>query len=98
MKGAELTHLLDDPRPFVQDRAMASLAKLGKESIPYLKETLGAAPSLEARRNAVWALTRIDRPESLEAIRLALTDASPSVRQVAATNVGLHRDAASRRS
>ncbi|HZK82921.1 MAG TPA: HEAT repeat domain-containing protein, partial [Humisphaera sp.] len=95
MKGAELTHFLDDPRPFVQDRAIASLAKLGKESIPYLKDTLRAGTSVEARRNAVWALTRIDRPESLEAICLALTDASSSVRQVAARNVGLRRDAAS---
>ena len=49
--------------------------------------------SVEARRNAVWALTRIDGPGAREAVRVALADSDASVRQVAVNSAGLRRDA-----
>jgi putative membrane-bound dehydrogenase-like protein len=44
------------------------------------------------RRNAIWTMTQHDGDKAREAVRAALNDPSPSVRQVAASSVGLHRD------
>lgn len=93
MKPAELVRLLDDPRIFVQDRAIARLAKLRAESIPELKTVLENSPSENARRNAVWAMTRINSAEVSAPIRAALADKSPSVRQSAVSSIALRRDA-----
>jgi putative heme-binding domain-containing protein len=93
MKPAELAHLLDDARPFVRDRAIASLAKLQGESVASLRETLAGSTSIDARRNALWALTRIDDSRAREAICAGLSDANAGVRQVAVSSIGLHRDA-----
>lgn len=49
--------------------------------------------SVEARRNAVWALTRIDTPAARDVVRFALADENPSIRQTAVHSVSLHRDA-----
>ena len=49
--------------------------------------------SVETRRGALWALTRIGNPAARAAIREALSDVDPSVRMVAAHCVGLERDA-----
>ena len=85
--------LLDDPRPFVRHRAMARLGKQGKAAIGPLKEVLQKAKSVAARRNAVWALTRIDSAAARAATRTALADDDPTVQQAAAHAAGIHRDA-----
>src|SRR5581483_1319362 len=46
-----------------------------------------------ARRNAVWALCRIEGAEARAAARPALADPAASVRHAAAHAAGLHRDA-----
>jgi putative heme-binding domain-containing protein len=91
--AAELTPMLDDPRPRVRDQVIALLAKTGAEAVPPLK-TIVSSPkhSIEARRNAVWALCRIPIPEARSALRLALADKELSVRLAAAHAVSVERD------
>jgi putative membrane-bound dehydrogenase-like protein len=93
MKPAELSRLLDDARPAVQGRTLHQFARLGSDAVPALNDTVKASGSAEARRNAVWALTRIETPQAREAVRLALSDRDDSVRQAATHSAGLWRDA-----
>ncbi len=86
-----LIGLLDDPRPAVRTRAIAALASEG--AVPPLGEAVSEHGSADVRRNAVWALTRVDTAEARAAVRTALVDGSPSVRQAALHSVALHRDA-----
>jgi putative membrane-bound dehydrogenase-like protein len=93
IEPAALTALLDDPRPAVADRAVATLAARGHGAI----ETLGAAiqggNSVATRRGAVWALARINTPASLDAAIPALDDRAASVRKAAAFSLGMARHA-----
>jgi putative heme-binding domain-containing protein len=89
----ELTPLLDDPRPKVRDRVVALLAKHGAASVKALGAVVrDSRRSVEARRNAVWSLCRIESAEARAGVRLALADPSASVRQAAIHAVGLQRD------
>ncbi|HEY7429013.1 MAG TPA: HEAT repeat domain-containing protein [Gemmataceae bacterium] len=91
---AKLVGLLDDPRTRVQDQVIAQLTRRGPAAVKALAEVVrDPKRSEEARRNAVWALCRIELPEKGTALRPALSDASPSVRQAAVHAFGLHRDA-----
>jgi putative membrane-bound dehydrogenase-like protein len=84
--------LLDDPRWAVRERALREVAMIGAPTLPALNESL-KSDSVTARRNAVWALSRIDGPEARAATRVAFGDKDASVRQVAVNGAGLHRDA-----
>src|SRR5205823_5246233 len=88
----ELTARLDDPRFVVRDRAVQQLGKIG--DLAALGDVLANGSSVRARRNAVWALCRMESPAADAAIRRALGDADMSVRLAAAHAAGLHRDAA----
>ena len=70
----------------------AALAKLGASAVSALAGTVSGSGSLQSRCNAVWALTRIDGADARSAVRTALGDTKPSVRQAAARSAGLHRD------
>jgi len=94
MPPAELARLLDDPRPAVQSRTLHEFARLGGGAVPTLSERVRTSDSAEARRNAVWALTRIQAAEAREAVRLALNDRDAGVRQAALHSAGVWRDAA----
>jgi putative membrane-bound dehydrogenase-like protein len=96
MKPADLAALLGDDRPAVRTRAIHQLGRIGPGAVPVLREAAGAAASVEARRNAVWALTHIDSPEAREAVRAAHDDRDASVRQVAVHSAGIWRDARAR--
>jgi glucose/arabinose dehydrogenase len=90
---ARLAALLDDPRPRVRGRVVARLARLGAPAVPALRAVLGSpARSEQARRNAVWALCRMDGVAARQAVRLALKDKEAGVRQAAAHAAGLARD------
>ncbi len=93
LAAKELVALLDDPRWVVRDRAVDQLGRRRADALPALKEAVAHAPTVRARRNAVWALTRIDDPEARAAVRSALSDNSGSVRLSATNSVGLWRDA-----
>lgn len=85
-----LVQLLDDPRPAVRRRALAALAT--DEAVGALKDALANSPSADIRRNAVWALTRIETDAARSAVRAALSDDQAGVRQAALHSVALHRD------
>ena len=87
--ASDLAARLDDPRPAVRKRAIAALAKRGA-----VDALAGLSGSEEARRNAVWALTRIDAEAARAAVRQALGDESPSVRHAAMHGASVWRDGA----
>jgi putative heme-binding domain-containing protein len=68
------------------------LAVGGDGAIQALRDVLSRRAAVDARRNAVWALTRIDGLPAREAVRLALDDRDESVRHAALHSVGLWRD------
>lgn len=84
--GDELTRLLGDARPVVRRRAIETLAKGNR--LPVNPVTV------EARRNAVWAATRVDLRAARSEVRSALDDEDETVRQAALHSVALWRDRA----
>ena len=92
----ELAGLLDDPRFMVRDRAVHLLGQRGAKAVPVLREVVTGAASTRARRNAVWAATRIETAEARAVVRAALDDEDASVRNTAAHSVGLYRDSAAK--
>ncbi|HXG08904.1 MAG TPA: PVC-type heme-binding CxxCH protein [Gemmataceae bacterium] len=92
MSAADLASLLDDPRPAVRQRAVQALGAKGAEAIAVLERFTAAGPSAEARRNAVWAATRIDHPGARAAVRQALADPDETVRQAALHSISVRRD------
>ena len=94
MAPASLTALLNDERTAVRNRAIRELASRGNNAIAGLSEVLRTSPSADARRNAVWALTRIDGAQARAATTAALSDAEESVRHAAIHAAGLLRDSA----
>ena len=93
LTAGELSALLDDARPAVRRRAIQLLAKKEEVALPALKRSLRPLASVESRRNAVWASTRIDGNKSRALSRKALTDADESVRQAAIHSASVRRDA-----
>ncbi|GIW92362.1 MAG: hypothetical protein KatS3mg110_0403 [Pirellulaceae bacterium] len=92
LSTSELAQLLDDPRPKVQDKAIAKLASQGPTAVAALQAAAGRG-SVQGRANAVWALCRIDHPSARAAVRSALASDQVSVRHVALHAVSLWRDA-----
>jgi putative membrane-bound dehydrogenase-like protein len=93
LSARDLTSLLDDPRFAVRDRAVEALGKRVPPAVEELTQVLRTSGSVTARRNAVWALTRIEGAKAREAVEGALGDDEMSVRLAAAHSAGLHRDA-----
>lgn len=87
----QLTQLLDNERFAVRDRAIRELAIQGSSAVKPLVEVTSSS-SVRARRNAVWALSRIDSSDATQAIRERLEDESASVRQAAAVSLGVRGD------
>jgi putative heme-binding domain-containing protein len=84
MTAEQLVARLDDRRPAVQNRAIARLASIGAASVPPLDRALRTAPMALTRRNAVWALTRINTTPAREAVARALRDRDATVQHAAA--------------
>ncbi len=95
MTPPELARLLDDPRPAVQHRAMATLARRSEGAIAVLARQVAAEQSVTARRNAIWTAARIDRPTAHLVIAAGLIDPDETVRQAACHVGALRRDAGS---
>jgi putative heme-binding domain-containing protein len=86
---------LDDPLPYVRDRALTCLVKLGNRALPDLEKAVADSTGRRApvRIECVWALCRIGTPEALAAAMPALCDPNQSVKTAAIHALGLHRDA-----
>jgi putative membrane-bound dehydrogenase-like protein len=92
LTSRELAGLLDDDRFVVRDRSVDSLSKQGVAAVAVLRDVLNGPGSVRARRNALWALNRIDRDEARAAVRIGLMDKDASVRHTATYLAGLQRD------
>jgi putative membrane-bound dehydrogenase-like protein len=92
MPPPELTKLLDDDRPAVANRAIQELAGQGAGAIAALGDVVRTSRSADSRRNAVWALTRIQTASAREGVRFALNDRDQSVRQAAIHSAAVWRD------
>ncbi len=92
LTNSDLTKSLADERPLVQERAIKELARRGTDSIATLAGVIKIDKSPLARRNAVWALTRIDQGAARAAVREALADTDHEVRQAALNSISLWRD------
>ncbi len=89
-----IVKMLGDSRPAVRKQVTSSLAaNPAKEAVVRMLHEVGANdPSFVLRRNAVWALTRIDHPTARAEVVGFLGDPDETVRQAAAHSVGLWRD------
>ncbi len=89
---AALAKLLEDPRPFVVDRAMAALVKRGESAVAPLVELRCKSFNMDARCAAVWCLFRVSTAKAQAELRAALQDPLPDVRIAAAQAAGLAGD------
>ena len=93
----EMVTWLDDPRPAVRDRAIDTLARRSDESVGALTEVIesrekNSATTIQQRRNAVWALSRIGNDAARDTLRTALSDPDATVRQAAVRSLGILAD------
>lgn len=86
---------LDDPRPAVLDRAVEKLVLKGEPSVAGLAAFRSQAKTLRGATSSVYALYQIGSESALAAVREALNDSRPEVRQAAARQLGMARDKAS---
>src|SRR5262245_15397019 len=92
LDAAQLAKLLDDVRPAVRRRAIQLLGEEGEAAVKALTPVIQTSASAEARRNAVWALTRIELPAAYALGRAALASADETVRHAALHSSSLRRD------
>lgn len=92
LESKALCRLLDDPRPAVRKRAIEELAKFKHRALFSLRLVVKGGTDQE-KRNAIWALTRIDDGDARRIVREAVEDTSETVRQVALHSISLLRDA-----
>ena len=104
--AAQLASRLGDRRFAVRDRAVSLLAAHGEEAVPVLSRLVHPhRPKLASNRSsqrgrpmpqriiaALWTLSRIGSSSALAAVRSALDHTDSSVRLVAVTSLGRHRD------
>src|SRR5262249_11334899 len=88
MPATELARLLDDPRPAVRQRAVQVLADRDA-AVDALRFLQSVPSSAEARRNVVWAVTRVEHETARAAARMMLNDEDETVRQAAIHAAGV---------
>lgn len=93
LSASQLVQQLDDPRSFVRQKTIAALAQQGDTAVPALADYLSRAESTEGKRNALWALTRIEGEAARSAVRSAVRQTDPSVVHVALNSISVRRDA-----
>jgi len=90
--------LLNDTRPFVQQKAIEELASVGDLAVPQLAKVIdspsGSFYNDTSKRNAIWTLSRIGTGKAAAAIQGGLT-ASESVQLTAAKALGTLRSSQS---
>ncbi|QDT94341.1 PVC-type heme-binding CxxCH protein [Gimesia algae] len=90
--------LLNDTRPFVQQKAIEELARVGDLAVPQLAKVIespsGSFYNDTSKRNAVWTLSRIGTGKAVTAIQNGLAS-SESVQMTAAKALGTLRNSQS---
>ncbi|MFV2068955.1 MAG: HEAT repeat domain-containing protein [Pirellulales bacterium] len=89
--------LLGDSRHVVRQRAAATLAARGADSVTALAETLSSHPDADVRIRAAFALGRNKAGKAAAALRTALKDKDPEVRLAATNAIGERGDKAALR-
>lgn len=92
---ADAVAYLEDPRPFVTDKAVSTIVERGQESVDALSDVLRSSAGVDARTHAAFALYRVNSTESIAALRKGLTDKDAQVRIATARSLGLAKDSAS---
>ncbi|HTO04815.1 MAG TPA: HEAT repeat domain-containing protein, partial [Opitutus sp.] len=92
LSASQLMPQLEDPRSFVRRKAIALLAQQGDAAVPALADYLSRSRSTEGKRNALWALTRIEGDAARAAVRAAVDQDDPSVAHVALNSISVRRD------
>ncbi|MDA1016882.1 MAG: HEAT repeat domain-containing protein [Planctomycetota bacterium] len=82
---ANVAKLLDDARPAVSERAIVEFERRGSKSVGQLA-LVAKRGSVEARRNAVWALTRIVGVLTAETPEIAKLSGAPGTKPLAANS------------
>ncbi len=88
-----LANFLEDPRPFVSDRAQSELIAQGNQAIEVLGNVISNSSSADARTKAVFGLYRINTNESWEAIKEGFDNNHLEVRVATAKVAGLTGEA-----
>jgi putative membrane-bound dehydrogenase-like protein len=91
MTAKQVAGLLDDARPYVRHRAIHQIGGMGVKGASSLIDTINFSKSATARRNAVWAATRLGENAAWPIVPFALNDTDPTVQQAAAHYAGIHR-------
>ena len=92
LQPSGITKYLDDPRPFVRDRAVQALVDKGSSAVIPLTNLLRESPSADARTKAVFALYRIGTSDALAGARQGMNDEDVQVRVASARSAGLAKD------
>ncbi|MBL8816184.1 MAG: HEAT repeat domain-containing protein [Planctomyces sp.] len=92
----QLADLLADNRLFVQRRAIELLRLRGDDAVGAITAILRTHKSVSVRQQATWVLASLTSEASINAVRIAIRDQSPEVRQTAAHVAGLIRNASIR--
>ncbi len=93
MQPDELSKFLGDERHLVRKRVIEEFGKKGEDAVKALREIVEKSSSIEARRNAVWALARIETRVARAVTQRAMTeDQNTSVIHSAMQVTSLLRD------
>jgi putative membrane-bound dehydrogenase-like protein len=95
LSPAQLTQLLDNPRPNVRERAELALAASGGQSVMALASLLKHEKSLAPRQHAIRALAQIRDESALAALREALDSAEPDIAVASVRAIALQGDRSS---
>lgn len=87
-----LSEHIKDPRPAVRDNVIERLVETGEPAVLPIKNSLLTSENEEIRASGVFALYRINTPNSMKEVRTSLNDLSVVVRTSAARVLGLSKN------
>ena len=92
LQPSKIAKYVEDPRPFVRERAVQALVDKGSLAVTPLTDLLRESSSADARTKAVFALYRIGTPGALTGVRHAMNDKDLQVRVASVRSAGLAKD------
>lgn len=88
----QVAELIDSPDEFIQERAIMEMAIRGHSSIPEIRAILeDENSSSSAKRNCIWALSRMRFSDSPDLIFRTLQDPDPTVQAAACNAIAVTR-------